>query len=154
MALLIITTIPVVGMMQSSSNLSVENLGKAECRVNTISGPTAYAKIWTIPSVQHQRGDYKVTLDVNLDPPQNGTDSGWIGPYNSGEAASASHIWDDEDDYKIKVKAKDTGDLESDWSDPLSVTMPRNKLVIHSLIERLMERFPILYQLFQRFLRL
>jgi len=52
-----------------------------------------------------------------------GTDSGWVGPYNSGEEASASHRWDEEGDYLVKVKAKDRGDRESDWSDPLIVHM-------------------------------
>jgi len=83
-----------------------------------------------------------------------GTDSGWLGPYDSGDTVTASHTWTEKGDYQIKVKAKDDYDVESPWSDPLSVTMPRSKLFIHSLIEQLMERFPILYQIFQRFLQL
>ena len=45
-----------------------------------------------------------------------GTNSGWVGPYNSGETGSASHAWDDAGDYEVTVKAKDTNDDESDWS--------------------------------------
>ena len=64
-----------------------------------------------------------------------GTDSEWIGPYNSGQMASASHIWDAQGGYSIKVKAKDDpngdGDLsdgtESVWSDPLPISMPKSK---------------------------
>ena len=48
-----------------------------------------------------------------------GTNSGWLGPYNSGDAVEASHAWSEEEIYDIKVKAKDV--LESDWSDPLTV---------------------------------
>lgn len=84
-----------------------------------------------------------------------GTDSGWLGPFDSGETVSASHIWEYKDDYTISVKARDTHGDESPWSDPLSISMPKNKpLFINSLIERLLERFPILYQILQRILQL
>lgn len=54
-----------------------------------------------------------------------GTDSGWIGPYASGQTATASHIWDNPGAYPIKVKAKDTVGEESVWSEPLSLVMPK-----------------------------
>jgi hypothetical protein len=54
-----------------------------------------------------------------------GTTSGWLGPFNPGEKAVATHVWEEEGDYKIRVKAKDTHGEESQWSDPLSITMPR-----------------------------
>ncbi len=37
-----------------------------------------------------------------------GTVSDWLGPFNSGVVASASHSWSVGDDYQIKVKAKDS----------------------------------------------
>ena len=36
-----------------------------------------------------------------------GTNSGWVGPYEPGETVSISHVWSDEGTYQIKVKAKD-----------------------------------------------
>jgi hypothetical protein len=54
------------------------------------------------------------------------TNSGWVGPYDSGTTASAEHAWTAKETYEIKVKAKDTNGAESDWSDPLPVTMPKN----------------------------
>ena len=68
-----------------------------------------------------------------------GTNSGWIGPYNSGDTSSASHTWD-EGYYEIKVKAKDTNGAVSVWSDPLSISMPRNRAV-SSFFMRLLNRF-------------
>ncbi|GAG58009.1 unnamed protein product, partial [marine sediment metagenome] len=47
--------------------------------------------------------------------------SEWIGPYDSGANAQASHSWAEEGDYNITVKAKDIGDMESDWSDPKAI---------------------------------
>ena len=55
------------------------------------------------------------------------TDSGWQGPYQSGEICNISHIWNEEGSYEIRVKAKDTYEMESEWSDPLEVNMPKSK---------------------------
>ena len=52
-----------------------------------------------------------------------GTDSGWIGPYESGETCKANHIWYNNNSYKVKVKAKDIYELESGWSNPLKVVI-------------------------------
>jgi hypothetical protein len=52
-----------------------------------------------------------------------GTYSGWLGPYASGAPATASHIWSTKGTYSITVKAKDTFNAESSWSDPLDITV-------------------------------
>ncbi|HDM66777.1 MAG TPA: DUF11 domain-containing protein, partial [Thermoplasmatales archaeon] len=57
-----------------------------------------------------------------------GTYSDWLGPYSSGEIVSASHSWSTKGNYEIRVKAKDTHGVESEWSDPLPVAMPMNKI--------------------------
>ncbi|UCD13222.1 MAG: hypothetical protein JSW60_06600, partial [Thermoplasmatales archaeon] len=52
------------------------------------------------------------------------TTSNWVGPYDSGVAGEASHIWADPGEYDIKVKAKDVNDRESDdWSNPLTINI-------------------------------
>ena len=56
-----------------------------------------------------------------------GTDSGWSDPYDSGATAYESHTWDSKGTFVVKVKAKDTNTAESEWSDPLFVTLPRSK---------------------------
>ena len=82
-----------------------------------------------------------------------GTDSGWLGPFGNGETASASHTWDEQNSYEIKVKAKDTHGEESSWSDPLPISMPRNMHVENPIllwiVENLIERFPLLEQILQ-----
>jgi hypothetical protein len=47
----------------------------------------------------------------------------WVGPYKSGELAKVSHTWTSPDDYEIRAKAKDTNNLESEWSDVYPVTI-------------------------------
>jgi hypothetical protein len=56
-----------------------------------------------------------------------GSNSGWIGSFDSGEEGSASYVWTNDGIYNIKVKAKDINGAESHWSNPLSVNMPKNK---------------------------
>jgi hypothetical protein len=69
-----------------------------------------------------------------------GNYSSWLGPFVSGETATASYSWSEKGTYSIRVKAKDIFDEESDWSDPLSVSMPKNQEFFGSFV-RLFERF-------------
>ena len=80
-----------------------------------------------------------------------GSNSGWLGPYDSGAICEASHKWS-YGSYAIKVKARDVPSFEeSEWSDPLSISMPRNKMfsnpVFLKFFEMLMQRFPLLSQI-------
>jgi len=50
-----------------------------------------------------------------------GTTSGWFGPFNSGEEIYASHIWTKRKDYQVRVKFKDEYGLETNLSDPLFI---------------------------------
>jgi hypothetical protein len=47
----------------------------------------------------------------------------WIGPYDSYETVEATHMWLEGGNYEIKVKARDEHGAESDWSDPLMITI-------------------------------
>jgi len=77
-----------------------------------------------------------------------GTTTGWIGPYASGEVVEASHSWEHHDMYIIMVKAKDIFDQESPWSDPLAVSMPKNGFFFNSFLMRLLERIRQVFPLF------
>jgi hypothetical protein len=76
-----------------------------------------------------------------------GTISDWLGPFPSDEIATSQHTWNKKGWYQITVKAKDIHGLESNWSDPLSITMPQNSafsfhLLFLKFLEQLFERFP------------
>jgi len=45
-----------------------------------------------------------------------GTNTGWFGPYPSGEEVAKTHMWNLAGDYEIKAKAKDINNNEGDWS--------------------------------------
>jgi hypothetical protein len=65
-----------------------------------------------------------------------GTFSDWLGPYKSGDVVSTTHQWNRWGRYEVKVKARDEHRAESDWSDPLPVSMP------------VIQKFPLLQLLF------
>ena len=85
-----------------------------------------------------------------------GTESGWIGPYETNEEITKDHTWEKTGNYNVKVKAKDdpNGDgdlsdgLESVWSDPLEISMPKNKInpkaSLFDLKELLNQKLPFL----------
>ncbi len=56
------------------------------------------------------------------------TNSGWLGPYESGIICEANHTWTEKGSYEIKVKAKDINGFVSDWSDPLEISISKSKL--------------------------
>lgn len=75
--------------------------------------------------------------------------SGWIGPYISGQIITASHMWGTQGSYIIKVKAKNTNGAESLWSDPLSVSIAKNKQISKpslflQFLEEFIDHFPLL----------
>jgi hypothetical protein len=51
------------------------------------------------------------------------TNSGWVGPYDSGQEITRSHTWSKKGTYLVQCKAKDVHEAESDWG-TLHVTMP------------------------------
>lgn len=63
-----------------------------------------------------------------------GSDSGWLGPYSSGKECPASHVWIEKGNFEVKVKAKDTNSLQSEWSDPLPISMPLKHQTLLQLI--------------------
>ena len=55
-----------------------------------------------------------------------GSNSGWLGPYSSGQTGTATHIWTVLGVYDVKVKARDVWGAGSIFSDPLTVTITDN----------------------------
>jgi hypothetical protein len=55
-----------------------------------------------------------------------GTDSGWIGPYESGQTGQASNAWEDLGDFEVKVIAKDAFNALSNWSETHTISIVEN----------------------------
>lgn len=75
------------------------------------------------------------------------TNTGWIGPYESGVMVEASHFWS-EGEYEIRVKAKDGHGAQSVWSDPLPISVPKSKIIdLKDLFLQFLENHPYLFPL-------
>jgi len=75
-----------------------------------------------------------------------GTNSGWTGPFTSGSAATEGHSWSSQGTFPVKVKAKDIHDQESPWSESLSVSVPKSKMLtnLYSYLQENYRLFPML----------
>ena len=82
-----------------------------------------------------------------------GKDTGWIGPYHSGEEITKSHSWSKKDTYVIRCKAKDPYGEESDWG-TLEVAMPKNQQVSKMWFLRFLERFPRMFPMLRYLLEI
>lgn len=71
-----------------------------------------------------------------------------VGPFNSDEEITVSHVWDEVDSYVISARAKSLDDLCGPWKS-FSVTItPKNKEILGALYLSFLEQFPSLPKLF------
>jgi nitrous oxidase accessory protein len=69
--------------------------------------------------------------------------TGWMGPFASGEEISDAHTWTQQETFTIRCKAKDMYDIHSDWAE-FEITIPRTRA---STYHRLLEYFQLLERL-------
>jgi aminopeptidase YwaD len=66
-----------------------------------------------------------------------GTNSGWLGPYLPETPITAQHSWTALGTYTIRVKARDIYYASSDWSEPLNITIIAPVLTINDSTTRI-----------------
>jgi hypothetical protein len=67
-----------------------------------------------------------------------GTNSGWIGPFPSGEEITEIHSWDSRGEYEITAKAKDTDENEG-LTGTFDITIPRVRSFETSLLIKIIQ---------------
>ncbi len=72
--------------------------------------------------------------------------TGWMGPFASGDEISEPHTWGSQDMYVVRCKAKDVYDFESDWSE-FEINIPRTRILSYIRLKWLFEHYPILGRL-------
>jgi outer membrane protein assembly factor BamB len=101
------------------------------------SGKTGHMLNYSITSTDPDGDSLSYYVDWG-----DGSTSGWIGPYPSGDAVTLSHTWTLKGTYTMKAKARDIYGNESGWG-ILKVTMPLSYESPHfRLLAWLLERFP------------
>jgi hypothetical protein len=79
-----------------------------------------------------------------------GTQSFWITSHiGMSTIVEATHSWNTRGTYEVRVKARDEYGAESEWSDPLAVSLPKNKIanMFDIILWRFIERYPLLENL-------
>lgn len=109
---------------QSSLKLIISDISIHQPYKPTITGPsigiTGREYEYTISSIDPNKRNLSYYVDWG-----DGSYTGWTTAHYSGEPFNISHIWNEKDKYLVKVKAKNILEIESEWSDPLSIVMPR-----------------------------
>lgn len=76
-----------------------------------------------------------------------------LGPFESGEVGEADYAWGHDGNYSIRVKAVDIKGGESYWSDPVIVSMPKNRILnFHPLLLQFLENHPHLFPILRQIL--
>jgi hypothetical protein len=121
---------------------------KPETPSGPSSGNTGTLYTYTSNAIDPDNDEIYYLWDWN-----DGTDSGWLGPYNSGDSCEQEKSWASKGNYEIRIKAKDVYGLESVWSDPLPISMPKNK-AINTPFLRFLENHPRMFPLLRQILNL
>jgi len=80
-----------------------------------------------------------------------GSDTDWLGPYESGEEDSKSHSWSEEGTYTIKLTSRDPYDGES--TKTLKVEVPKIKAyTFNSFFLKFLEQHPFLFPILRMIL--
>jgi hypothetical protein len=134
----------------------IESENQPPEKPSTPSGPTSRLR-------KGEEYIYETSVvDPELDPVWfywdwgDGTESNWTGPFNSGKKINFTHIWENVGTYEIRVKSRDVYNKESVWSDPLTVTLPKDKETYLFLmwLERIMKWNPIINIIIQPIYRI
>jgi hypothetical protein len=70
--------------------------------------------------------------------------------YHTGETVRASYMWYKQGSFNIRVKAQDINGVWSNWSDPLLITMTKNK-AISQIFLQFLEYYPNLFAFLRLF---
>lgn len=76
----------------------------------------------------------------------------WTSYYLSSEMVTTVHSWENKGIFFVRVIAEDENGFQSEWSKPLTVTMPRNKLIKNPLLLRFIETVSNIYQIIKNIL--
>ena len=69
------------------------------------------------------------------------SDIEWTQYISSNTTITMNHSWNEKGTYSVRVKAKDEFGLESSWSDPTTVIMPKSTKVRYNLFFGLFKKF-------------
>lgn len=150
---LFLSIISLVLTIITSANTIVINNDNTPPNPPEITGPTS-GKIreyytYYVTLTDPDEDDYLSKLEIDFGDGVLVEECGCNRPWENGEVLEVQNMWKKTGTYEVKGRVMDVHGAWSDWSDPLSVTMPRNKM-IHNNLKDLFQRFslPIIEKIF------
>jgi PKD domain len=108
----------------------------------SVSGKPGQQYTYTCSSADADGDPVSYWFDWN-----DGTNTGWIGPFPPGAPVNANHTWAKKGTYEVKAKAKDIYGMESNWA-TLSVTIPKNMVFEGNFFWTFLQKHPFLSYFF------
>jgi len=137
-----INTVGNIDATPASETVTIDNAPNTPTLTGTVEGK---------PGQQYMYNTS--TADIDGDPVyywfdwDDGTNTGWFGPFPPGAPVNANHTWSTKGKYEVKVKAKDIFNMETSWA-TLDVTMPKNMLLEGSFLQTFLEKHPFISSFF------
>ena len=78
-----------------------------------------------------------------------GSNTDWIGPFNSGDTVIINHTFTNKGTFKIKAISKDINELESKWGE-LTVSIPKCREIKNNYLYSLIVRYQTIFQILVR----
>jgi hypothetical protein len=94
-----------------------------------ISGKINEFYTYSITITDPDEDDYLLKLEVDFGDGIIVEDCGCGSLWNNGEIIEIEHSWKKQGTYQIKARVADENNYWSEWSEPIPVTMPRNRLI-------------------------
>jgi PKD repeat protein len=113
----------------------------------TLSGKAGKEYEYTFSAIDPDNDDVFLWVEWG-----DGSNTSWVGPYNSGQEIKIKHIWSEKNSYNISAKAKDINNFESDWT-KLPISMPKYKTINRASITWLHEKFLDIIQIIQQIIK-
>ena len=121
---------------------------KPDILAGPINGKTGMRYEYSTFTTEPDGDDIRYGWDWNGD----GKVDEWTSYFPSGEEIHKKHAWNIDGGYDVKVIAEDRDGQSSEWSDPLTVTMPKCRLKKLTLFTNIHYLYPNLFSILQRFL--
>lgn len=109
--------------------------------IGTARGITNQTYTYTLRSTDQDQDEVYYQIQWG-----DGTQTAWLGPFESGKNITVNHTWATEGTFLIKARAKDSTGAMSDWSQ-LQVKMPH--MILHPFLYRIQQFIQWIINLWQ-----
>jgi hypothetical protein len=106
-----------------------------------INGKIRQRHLYNITVTDPDEDDKLLKLEVDFGDGIVQEDCGCNTPWENGEIIQMEHIWKKQGTYKVTGRVADEHNEWSQWSEPIIVTMQKNKISLNAIINKLLVGF-------------